>query len=69
MLLACNIAPRGIYLTPAGRDLGKHGPGASNVIRRRLLAAVRPADLEGGGRAFRVIEAEFDQLVEPAAVR
>jgi hypothetical protein len=60
---------RGIYLTPAGRDLQKRVLKVSNAIQRRLLAAVRPADLEACSRAFRMIEAALDQPVERAAVR
>jgi len=60
---------RGIYLTPAGRDLQKRVLRVSNAIQRRLLAAVRPADLEACSRAFRMIEAALDQPVERAAVR
>jgi MarR family transcriptional regulator for hemolysin len=60
---------RGIYLTPAGRDLQKRVLRVSNAIQRRLLASVRPADLEACSRAFRMIETALDQPVERAAVR
>lgn len=60
---------RGIYLTTAGRDLQKRVLRVSNAIQRRLLAAVRPADLEACSRAFRTIEAALDQPVERTAVR
>jgi MarR family transcriptional regulator for hemolysin len=60
---------RGIYLTPAGRELQKRVLGISDAIQQRLLATVRPADLEACDRAFGAIEAALDQPAERAAVR
>jgi MarR family transcriptional regulator, transcriptional regulator for hemolysin len=60
---------RGIYLTPAGRELQKRVLRVSDAIQRRLLAAVQPTDLAACDRAFGVIEAALDQTVERAVAR
>jgi MarR family transcriptional regulator for hemolysin len=60
---------RGIYLSPTGRELQKRVLRISDAIQRRLLATVRPADLEACDRAFRAIEAALDQPAARAMVR
>lgn len=60
---------RGIYLTSPGRDLQKRVLRVSEAIQRRLLSAVRPADLEACDRVFRAIEAALDQPGERALAR
>ncbi|TXL81574.1 MarR family transcriptional regulator [Vineibacter terrae] len=53
---------RGIYLTPAGRDLEKRAARTSGAIQRRMLAAIAPADLAACERAFRTIEQALDDV-------
>jgi MarR family transcriptional regulator for hemolysin len=53
---------RGIYLTPAGRDLQKRVARTSAAIQRRLLASIAPADLDVCVRVFRAIELALDEL-------
>jgi hypothetical protein len=60
---------RGIYLTLSSRGLKKRVLGINGAIQRRLLAVVRPAELDAGDRAFRALETAPDGLAERAMVR
>jgi MarR family transcriptional regulator for hemolysin len=60
---------RGIYLTPAGRELQRRVLRVSDATQRRLLSAVRPADLEACDRVFQAIEAALDRPAKRALAR
>lgn len=52
---------RGIYLTPAGRELQKRVAKIGSAVQRRLLAEVEPADLDACDRVFSAIERALDE--------
>jgi MarR family transcriptional regulator, transcriptional regulator for hemolysin len=54
---------RGIYMTPAGRELQRRVARVSGAVQRRVLTAVRPADLGACYRAFTAIERALDEAV------
>ena len=58
-----DLRARGIYLTKSGRQLQTRVLRVSESIQRRLLAAVRPSDLQACDRVFRAIETALDQPV------
>jgi len=58
-----DLRARGIHLTRSGRRLQSRVLRISESIQRRLLAAVRPSDLQACDRVFRAIETALDQPV------
>jgi MarR family transcriptional regulator for hemolysin len=52
---------RGIYLTPAGRELQRRVLRISDTIQQRLLAAAAPVDLEACERVFGLIERGLEE--------
>jgi len=60
---------RGIYFTPAGRELAIRVAKVGAELQRRALASVPPADLEICHRVFGAIERELDERIETTAQR
>ena len=58
---------RGIYLTPAGRELHDRVAQVSSAVQYRLLADIDPADLDACDRVFGAIERALDEPRQTAA--